>query len=197
MKSKLYTVTLILAAAPVVFGALLFAMLLLTRWEDLIRVAWYAFIPCLALVLASFICLLVFFWIEKGKATKRVVTNVWIFIGLAPIVVFGVFWAGVNVYNQFIMTVENASNSSITNLTFKVDDFTTTIPSVAPGQIIRRVYHFPPDGGRLDFTARVNGKEVSSWLMPDMSGQTPGRGRIVFPEKGHFEFDSVSRWDVL
>ncbi len=193
---RLYTATLILAAAPVIFGVQLFAMLLLTRCEDLLRVAWYALIPCLASVLASAVCYAVMEWVGKWKMTKADAAKIQAFMWLVPVVLFGVFRAGFDVYSQYVMFVENASKSTVKNLTFKVDDYTTTIPALAPWQKVRRVYHFP-NGNKMEFTATIDGKRVSGRLLPDMSCQTPGRGHLVFPEKQPFFFDSISRYDVI
>lgn len=191
-----YKAGLILAIAPLVVGLIIQVLLLALRSETFVTVALYAFTPCVISVVMSFLCLLAFLFWDKNQIGARVVPALKLLglILLAPAIVFTTAVAGFQVASLYFLTIENNSQSAVTDIVVRTNSLTDDVPVLAPRQRVKRSYDFHSDGS-MTFTAFALGQKITGTLEGYVGRGMGGSGRLEFTENGKWKFTSTASED--
>jgi len=194
MNKRLYQATIILALAPMLIGASIFLIWLVTRDDSLINFGIYGTLGCIVSVVASFVCLVIFLWKERAKKARLILLA----LGAIALILINfpigsfVVKTVINMTTQYVLIVENVSQQPVKDIEITTTNFKDTIPELAPRQKVERKYHFSADGS-LSFKARIKGQSTEGVLEGYVCGGLSGEKRLLFTDEEPFRIEEVKK----
>jgi uncharacterized membrane protein len=187
---KLYPVSIIFGAAPLIIGVSVFIVWYFSKAEFLEIAGIFTILGGLVSVVVAAISLIIYLWYQSKKDKfgkvlfKKVALSADIIILNFP-VAFICMVSALNILTAYVLTIKNNSELNIDKVQISAPGINNEIKLLKPGEEISLDLDFKGDG-ILEFAAMQEHKRVEGVVESYVTGSMGGYGAILFQNNGEY-----------